>query len=113
MNITDHSPSHYWRNLTTTAPVTAVLPRALDTLARSANLTNSTSSPSFTPVYIATNNPSSKTWSLNSFWASAFPLAFGTIIIPLVAGPAFRWIAQFAKRRQVWWRVIVMFLTTG
>ncbi|KAK3070991.1 hypothetical protein LTR53_009474 [Teratosphaeriaceae sp. CCFEE 6253] len=58
-----------------------------------------------------TNQPGTKTWPLSSFWASAFPLAFATIIVPLVAGPVFRTTAQFASRYRVWWRVIVMFLT--
>lgn len=103
MNITDHSPSHYWRNETS-----AALPGKNSKIyARNAYLGN------YTANLIVTNNPNTRTWSLNSFWVSAFPLALGTIVIPLVAGPLFRWMMQFARRHKVWWRVIVIFLTVG
>ncbi|KAK5122545.1 hypothetical protein LTR85_003808 [Meristemomyces frigidus] len=86
MNITDHASDHYC----------AISP--FD---------------NFTATFVVTNNLGTKTWSLTSFWASAFPLAIGTIVIPIVAGPAFRWLAQFARRHAMWWRVIVMILTIG
>ncbi|KAK4542863.1 hypothetical protein LTR36_006052 [Oleoguttula mirabilis] len=100
MNITDRSTGHYWRNVTSVDLSANVTQRAAQ-------------SGDYIAGFIASNQPNPKTWSLTSFWASAFPLAFGTIVIPILAGPTFRQLAQFAKRHRTWWRVVVMFLILG
>jgi hypothetical protein len=94
MNIVDRSSANYSRNYTSTAP-------------SGGSTGNNSLAGNYT---VSTTNLGNRNWSLTSFWASAFPLAFGTIVIPLIAGPAFRWLVQFARKQRVWWRVVVAFV---
>ena len=61
---------------------------------------------------IAANTPANQSgnraWSISLFFAVAIPLAFGTIVVPLIVGPAFRQVAQSAKERKKWWRCLVI-----
>lgn len=45
-------------------------------------------------------------WRLRSYWRIAVPLAIGTILFPLVVGPTFRTVAQFAVKNRIYWRII-------
>lgn len=48
---------------------------------------------------LSTSQPGAMTWSLGTFAATAFPLADGTVIIPVAIDPVFRRIVRYLKRQ--------------
>ena len=55
--------------------------------------------------FMSTDQPTAHLWSISVFLGTAVPLAFGTIVLPLVVGPFLRWLAQFVRRHRTWSRV--------
>lgn len=50
-------------------------------------------------------NANPRTWDIKWFAILAGPLLFGTIILPLVTGPALRWISQSYIKLRAFWRL--------
>ncbi|KZF21182.1 hypothetical protein L228DRAFT_167725 [Xylona heveae TC161] len=50
-------------------------------------------------------NPTNKIWSLSTFFATSLPLAFGSIIVPLVLGAVIRYFVQFTAKYRAYWRI--------
>jgi len=103
MNVIDRSTSTYWANSSTS---TGKGSWSATTLLNNKTVTENATK-------ISTNQANGTLWDIKFFWITAASLAFGTIIIPVVAGSVFRRIFRFAQRNKVWWRVIVAFLALG
>ena len=50
-------------------------------------------------------NANPRTWDIKWFAILAGPLLFGTIILPLVTGPALRWLSQSYIKLKAFWRL--------
>ncbi|KZF20262.1 hypothetical protein L228DRAFT_262935, partial [Xylona heveae TC161] len=51
-----------------------------------------------------------KIWSLNTFFIVSLPLAFGSIVVPLILGAIIRYIVQYILKHRAYWRIICAFL---
>ena len=49
-------------------------------------------------------------WTFKQFWWIAIAVTGGTLILPLVAGPIFRSLAQFSKKQRELWRLLVFLI---
>ena len=58
-----------------------------------------------TPVSDDPNTP--HLWTFKQFWWITAALTATTLFLPLVAGPAFRSVAQFSKEQRGLWRLVV------
>lgn len=54
-----------------------------------------------------TDQPSNVVWDIKVFWATAFALAIGTIIVPLIAPAIFRWVFHLEQRHKFWTRPVL------
>ena len=50
-------------------------------------------------------NANPRTWDIKWFAILAGPLLFGTIILPLITGPALRWLSQSYVKLKAFWRL--------
>ena len=56
---------------------------------------------------VTSNQPGSRSWPLWMFYAVACALTFGSIILPLVSGRIYRYIARYSIQHQRRFRTIV------
>ena len=56
------------------------------------------------------NGPTQHLWDLRWFAMLSAPLLFATIILPLIAGPAARWLLQMCLRLRRFWRFLFVAL---
>lgn len=92
MNIEDNARTQYWTNSTTT-----------DSMTTNGSLARSLTS----DAYISTDQPGTYNWSSRIFYAVAIPLTFASIILPLVAGHAFRLTARYSIKNRFKFRLVV------
>ena len=89
MNLADRSNVAYHTNTTTSSDYRSLTPAGDHVYA-----------------HVSSNQPGTQAWSLRVFFATAVPLAFVTVIFPLVAGPIFRSIARYARTHPYVWRFL-------
>ena len=88
MNSEDSSVNTYWTNVTALR----------------------TPLPSSVNSHTATDQSGGKIWPQWIFWAVALPLAFGTVVLPMILGHVYRTLAQLLYNNRQWRQLFVGFL---
>ena len=114
MNIEDRSAVTAWSNTTSvlfnsTANFTRPYCNESDSLALDvSDLPVQSDTPSsLVSTQITSDQPGSRSWPLWMFYAVAGALAFGSIILPLVSGRIYRYVARYSIRKRRRFRAIV------